>query len=201
MIKFARRFFTTPAAERHLAVEKLENGLVVFNLNREKSRNALSRLMITQLEEAIHDNFDTAKCVIVKSAAPGMFCAGADLKERKDMAEHEVRQFLRKMKLTFLLLENMACPTISVIDGPALGGGLELSLCTDLRVVTKGAILGLPETSLAIIPGAGGTQRLPRLVGQSKAKELIFTGDRVSPDDAVRIGLANHVCDDYDKAF
>lgn len=117
------------------------------------------------------------------------------------MQEHEVRQFLRKMKLTFLLLENMACPTISVIDGPALGGGLELSLCTDMRVVTRGAVLGLPETSLAIIPGAGGTQRLPRLIGQSKAKELIFTGDRVSPDDAVKIGLANHVSEDYNSAF
>lgn len=139
--------------------------------------------------------------MIVKSATPGMFCAGADLKERKDMAEHEVRQFLRKMKLTFLLLENMACPTISVVDGPALGGGLELSLCTDIRIATKGAILGLPETSLAIIPGAGGTQRLPRLIGQSKAKELIFTGDRISPEDALKFGLVNHVCDDFDLAF
>ena len=86
-----------------------------------------------------------------------MFCAGADLKERKDMQEYEVKHFLRKMKLTFLLLENMACPTISVIDGAALGGGLELSLCTDLRIATKTAIIGLPETGLAIIPGAGGT--------------------------------------------
>jgi len=94
-----------------------------------------------------------------------MFCAGADLKERKDMNELEVRHFLRKMKLTFLLLENMACPTISVVDGPAMGGGLELSLCTDLRIVTKNALLSLPETGLAIIPGAGGTQRLPRLIG------------------------------------
>ena len=69
------------------------------------------------------------------------------------------------MKLTFLLLENMACPTISVIDGAAMGGGLELSMCTDMRIATKGALLSLPETGLAIIPGAGGTQRLPRLVG------------------------------------
>ena len=93
MLKFAKRFFTsaTSHSERHLLVEKLDNGLVVFNLNREKSRNALSRLMVNQLEEAIHENFDTAKCVILKSASPGMFCAGADLKERKDMSEGEVR--------------------------------------------------------------------------------------------------------------
>ena len=70
-----------------------------------------------------------------------------------------------------------------------------------MRVATKGAILGLPETSLAIIPGAGGTQRLPRLIGQSKAKELIFTGDRISPEDALKFGLVNHVCDDFDLAF
>ena len=194
-----RSFSST--SERHLLVEKLDNGLVIFNLNREKSRNALSRLLVTQLEDAIHDNFDTARCVIVKSQAPGMFCAGADLKERKDMQEQEVRHFLRKMKLTFLLLENMACPTISIIDGPAMGGGLELSLCTDMRIATKGAKMSLPETGLAIIPGAGGTQRLPRLIGMSKAKELIFTGDLVPPEEAVRIGLVNHVADDFDKAF
>ena len=81
-----KRSFSS-ATERHLLVEKLDNGLVVFKLNREKSRNALSRLLVTQLEEAIHENFDTARCVIVKSQAPGMFCAGADLKERKDMQE------------------------------------------------------------------------------------------------------------------
>lgn len=80
---FKRSFTST--TERHLIVDKLDNGLVVFNLNREKARNALSRLLVTQLEEAIHDNFDTARCVIVKSQAPGMFCAGADLKERKEM--------------------------------------------------------------------------------------------------------------------
>lgn len=203
MLKFARRYFTTAGAagERHLLVDKLDNGLVVFNLNRNKSRNALSRLLVTQLEEAIHENIDTAKCVILRSAVPGMFCSGADLKERKEMNEGEVRQFLRKMKLTFLLLENMACPTISVIDGAAMGGGLELSLCTDMRIATKAAQLSLPETSLAIIPGAGGTQRLPRLIGMSKAKELIFTGDRVTPEEALKIGLVNHVADDYESAF
>lgn len=137
MLKLLNRRLFSSSHERHLLVEKLENGLVVFNMNREKSRNALSRLLVKQMEEAINENFDTAKCVIVRSKAPGMFCAGADLKERKDMTEQEVRAFLRHMKQTFLALENMACPTISVIDGPAMGGGLELSLCTDMRVVTK----------------------------------------------------------------
>ena len=91
----------------------------------------------------------------------------------------------------------MKCPTISVVDGAALGGGCELSLCSDIRVATSKAIFGLPETGLAIIPGAGGTQRLSRLIGISRAKELIFTGDRVSADQALSIGLANHVCPDF----
>jgi methylglutaconyl-CoA hydratase len=111
-----------------------------------------------------------------------MFCAGADLKERKTMDQEEVKTFVRKLRSTFTMLETMECPTISIVDGPALGGGCELALCTDLRVATAQAILGLPETGLAIIPGAGGTQRLPRLIGVSKAKELIFTGERLSAD-------------------
>ena len=98
------------------------------------------------------------------------------------------------------MLEQMECPTIAVVDGAALGGGTELALCTDIRVCTKDAIFGLPETGLAIIPGAGGTQRLPRLIGISKAKELIFTGDKVTADAALSMGLVNHVCQDFNLA-
>ena len=86
-----------------------------------------------------------------------MFCAGADLKERKTMQEGEVKKFVRKLRETFTAFEQMACPTISIVDGPALGGGCELALCSDLRVATDQVIFGLPETGLAIIPGAGGT--------------------------------------------
>eukprot|EP00347_Sterkiella_histriomuscorum_P004318 403360902 len=201
MLKFTRRFFSTASsAERHLLIEKLDNGVVVFNLNRDKARNALSRLLLQQLEEACQENME-ANVVILKSQAPGMFCAGADLKERKDMSEFEVRQTLRKLKSSFMMFENLLCPTISVIDGAALGGGLELALCSDIRVATKQALIGLPETSLAIIPGAGGTQRLSRLIGSSKAKELIFTGDRLTGEEALRMGIVNHVEDDYEKAY
>lgn len=108
---------------------------------------------------------------------------------------------MRKLKSSFMHFENLSCPTLSVIDGAALGGGLELALCSDIRIATKKAIIGLPETSLAIIPGAGGTQRLPRLIGASKAKELIFTGDKLSGEQAFSLGLVNHVEEDYDKAF
>ena len=104
------------------------------------------------------------------------------------------------MRKTFTMFSQMECPTISVVDGPALGGGCELSLCSDMRVATKQAIFGLPETGLAIIPGAGGTQRLARLIGISRAKELIFTGDRLTPEQALQIGLVNHVAEDYEAA-
>ena len=100
-----------------------------------------------------------------------------------------------------MLFEQLLCPTIAVIDGAALGGGLELALCADIRVATKQAQIGLPETGLAIIPGAGGTQRLPRLIGASKAKELIFTGDKLNGEEAEKIGIVNHTADSFDLAF
>jgi methylglutaconyl-CoA hydratase len=148
-------------------------------MNRPKSRNAISKAFLSQLESSINESRD-ALCVILKSSTPGMFCAGADLKERKDMQPDEVKIFLRDLKRTWLAFESLQCPTITVIDGAALGGGLELALCSDLRIASKDAQIGLTETSLAIIPGAGGTQRLPRLIGESKAKELIFTSERVN---------------------
>jgi len=152
------------------------------------------------LEEAINDNLD-AHCVILKSSTPGMFCAGADLKERKDMPQHEVAAFLRRLKNTFIAFENMPCPTITVIDGSALGGGLELPLCSDIRIASKSSVIGLPETSLAIIPGAGGTQRLPRLIGASKAKELIYTAERLNGDQALSFGIINHVVENQDQGI
>ena len=109
------------------------------------------------------------------------------------MSQEQATAFVRRLRETFTLLEQLECPTISVVDGPALGGGCELALCTDLRVAASTATFGFPETGLAIIPGAGGTQRLPRLIGVSKAKELIFTGERLSANQARDIGLVNHV--------
>jgi methylglutaconyl-CoA hydratase len=172
----------------------------MFNMNRPSKRNALSRRLIDEFQAAMEEHRDTARCVILKSSVEKMFCAGADLSERKTMSEEEAKAFVRKLRATFTMFEQLPCPTIAVVDGPALGGGCELALCGDLRVATKQAIFGLPETGLAIIPGAGGTQRLSRLIGVSMAKELIFTGDRISADHAHRIGLTNHVSEDFEAA-
>ncbi|PKI39755.1 hypothetical protein CRG98_039800 [Punica granatum] len=108
------------------------------------------------------------------------------------MTASEVHSYVNLLRSTFGSLEELYIPTIAVIEGAALGGGLELALSCDLRICGEDAILGLPETGLAIIPGAGGTQRLPRLVGKAVAKELIFTGQRISGRDAKSIGLVNH---------
>jgi methylglutaconyl-CoA hydratase len=121
------------------------------------------------------------------------FSAGADLKERAGMTPEQTRTFLRKIRGIMDLVERVPMPTIAALEGVAFGGGCELALSCDLRVLGKNAKVGLTEVSLGIIPGAGGTQRLPRLIGASKAKELIFTARRLTADDALAYGLANHV--------
>ncbi|XP_065857276.1 probable enoyl-CoA hydratase 2, mitochondrial isoform X2 [Euphorbia lathyris] len=135
---------------------------------------------------------DSAKVVMICSSVPKVFCAGADLKERKLMTPSEVQSFVNSLRSTFLYIEELHIPTIAVIEGAALGGGLEMALSCDLRICGEGAVLGLPETGLAIIPGAGGTQRLPRLVGKSMAKELIFTGRKIGGIEALSMGLVNY---------
>jgi methylglutaconyl-CoA hydratase len=132
-----------------------------------------------------------ARCIIFRSLVPGVFCAGADLKERMKMQQDEVGPFVAKIRRVFDDLAKLHVPVIAAIDGVAFGGGLELALACDARIAVSSAKLGLVETKLAIIPGAGGTQRLPRLIGVAKAKELIFTGRVLDGDQAKAIGLVN----------
>ncbi|KAG8803050.1 hypothetical protein FRC19_008449 [Serendipita sp. 401] len=136
------------------------------------------------------------RVLIISGSKPGAFCAGADLAERRTMSTSEVNQFLVDLRSAIHTLENMDVPTIAAIDGPALGGGLELALACDLRVAGRQATkIGLPETKLGIIPGAGGTQRLTRLLGVSKAKELVFTGRALSPEQALSYGVVDYITD------
>ncbi|KAG5554310.1 hypothetical protein RHGRI_011987 [Rhododendron griersonianum] len=115
-----------------------------------------------------------------------------DWQERKTMSSSEVQDFVNTLRSTFSYLEALHIPSIAVVEGAAFGGGLEMALSCDLRICGEDAVLSMPETGLAIIPGAGGTQRLPRLVGRSVAKELIFTGRKICGRDAVSMGLANY---------
>ncbi|PAV21272.1 enoyl- hydratase [Pyrrhoderma noxium] len=172
--------------------------VMFLNLNRPKLKNAISMGLLREFRECISDAEKNKKLrvLIVCSSIPGSFCAGADLAERKTMTKAQVSDFLQDLRNAFTALENLSIPTIAAIDGPALGGGLELALACDFRIaghsVTK---IGLPETRLGIIPGAGGTQRAARLLGVAKAKELILTGRILTASEALSWGLINGISD------
>jgi enoyl-CoA hydratase/carnithine racemase len=134
------------------------------------------------------------RVVIITGAGEKAFCAGADLKERATLPPLQVKEFIFTIRDLFSSIENLNKPVIAAVNGVALGGGTELALACDIRIASASASMGLTETRLAIIPGAGGTQRLPRLIGRGKAKELIFTGRRVPAEEALTIGLVNQVC-------
>ncbi|MEE6451330.1 enoyl-CoA hydratase-related protein [Gottfriedia acidiceleris] len=166
----------------------------ILTLNRTNAANSLSR----ELLDALHSQMDELKkssvrVVIFTGSGSSYFCSGADLKERRGMTESQARETVEKIGTLFEKVERLPMPTIAAINGVALGGGLELALACDLRIAHKEAIVGLPETSLAIIPGAGGTQRLPRLIGLGRAKELIFTGKRLNAHEAEGYGILEHV--------
>ncbi|XP_078531750.1 methylglutaconyl-CoA hydratase, mitochondrial isoform X3 [Lissotriton helveticus] len=138
------------------------------------------------------------RTVILRSEVPGIFCAGADLKERAKMHPSEVGPFVGKARAVMNDLADLPMPTIAVLDGIALGGGLEMALACDIIVAASSAKMGLVETKLAIIPGAGGTQRLPRAIGVALAKELIFSARVLDGEEAKAVGLVSHVVEQND---
>lgn len=184
-------------AEDVLMVER-KPPVCVLTLNRPKARNALNTRLLQALEQAVATvrSSKDLRALIITGFGTKAFCAGADLKERQTMSESEVRNFLYNIRCLFNDLEELPLPVIAAVNGVALGGGTELALVCDLRVAAAWATMGLTETRLAIIPGAGGTQRLPRLVGSALAKELIFTGRQLTAHEALTIGLVNRVAED-----
>ncbi|MEX1025060.1 MAG: enoyl-CoA hydratase-related protein [Planctomycetota bacterium] len=172
-----------------------EGDLGWITLQRPEVMNCLSfptlRRFRTLLEELREDL--SLRALLITGAGEKAFCAGADLKERRTMPDERVPEFVRHIRGLMDDVEAMPQPTIAVINGFAFGGGTELALASDLRIVAEHVTLGLTEVTLAIIPGAGGTQRLPRLIGKSRAKDLILTGRRVGAAEAEAIGLANRV--------
>jgi enoyl-CoA hydratase/carnithine racemase len=171
--------------------------VALVTLDRPEVLNALSFDTLGRLGEVlgILARADDVRAVIVTGAGPRAFCAGADLKERVDFTEAQTRAFVARIGDTFDSLAALPMPTLAAVNGVAFGGGCELALACDLRLLSRTAQIGLTETALAIIPGAGGTQRLPRLVGPARARELIFSARRVPADEALRLGLANEVCE------
>lgn len=172
-----------------------DNGIAVLGLNRPAARNSFGKNLIAQLTDAISAIREDRKLrvIIIRSMVPNIFCAGADLRERLKMPSSEVSGFVSSLSSIMRDVESLPTPVVTAIDGIAVGGGLELALATDIRVATLDSKMGLVETKLAIIPGAGGTQRLPRLVGVAKAKELIYTARILNGEQAMEIGLVNQV--------
>lgn len=182
--------------DKPLVLEERKDQVVILTLNRPEVMNAFNFAMLNALKEkveALHFDSDV-RVVIITGAGEKAFCAGADLKERATMPEDKVKQFIFTIRNLFTFIEYMNKPVIAAVNGIALGGGTELALACDIRIASTNASMGLTETRLAIIPGAGGTQRLPRLIGRGKAKELIFTGRRVDAQEALDIGLVNKIC-------
>lgn len=180
--------------QRETILYTLDEGIATLTLNRPDVRNAISRSLLGDLESALNEAAASAQArvVIITGAGDKAFCAGADLKERAGMGPDEVNTFLDTLGRLLTAIEHFKLPVIAAINGSAFGGGLELAMAADIRLAAGSAVMGLTETRLAIIPGAGGTQRLPRIVGRGKAKELILTGRRISADEALSIGLINH---------
>ncbi|MFZ5470506.1 MAG: enoyl-CoA hydratase-related protein [Myxococcota bacterium] len=172
-----------------------EGGIETWTIDSEARRNAIGRAMLDELASLVErvSTDREVRAVVLTGAGDKAFCAGADLKERTTMSEPEVRAFLDELRRTFCAIERSDCVFIAALNGFAFGGGTELALCCDLRVAAPHAELGLTEVTLGIIPGGGGTQRLPRLIGPGRAKDLILTGRRVTAHEALGLGLVNRV--------
>ncbi|WP_335870102.1 enoyl-CoA hydratase-related protein [Bacillus sp. 2205SS5-2] len=169
--------------------------LALVTLNREEAMNAFNYDSLRELAEIVESLRinPEVRAVIFKGSGNKAFSVGADLKERKTLTEQQVKRNVFKIGEVFAAVEQLPQPTVAAMNGYAFGGGMELALACDFRIAVEDTKMGLTETSLAIIPGAGGTQRLPRLIGESKAMELILTAKRLSSEEALEYGLLTRV--------
>jgi len=183
----------TNSADSGIVIEQSGEGIVQIRLNRPERLNALGVDMVDALERAIADAVARRARVLLVRGTGRAFCAGADLKERRTMDERARVQHNRKINAAVDALGAAPMPTIAVINGLALGGGCEIAIACDLRISSEDVQIGLTEARIGAIPGAGGTQRLPRLIGAARALEMILTGEPIAAKRAAEIGLVNAV--------
>src|SRR5512146_1582050 len=169
--------------------------LEVWTIDGEARRNSITRAMLSRLgAELVRAAASRAlRCVVITGAGDRAFCAGADLKERAGMTDEEVHRFLADLRAALRSIETSPKVFLAAINGAALGGGLELALACDLRVMSDAAEVGLPEVGLGIIPGGGGTQRLAREIGVARAKDLVLTARRIGAAEALQWGIVSRV--------
>ncbi|WP_459129109.1 enoyl-CoA hydratase/isomerase family protein [Guggenheimella bovis] len=176
---------------------EMQDNVAVISIDNPKTLNALNSTVLQEIDECL-DKLDkdvTARVLLIEGLGKA-FVAGADIKEMSTLSESEAFEFAKKGLDVFKRIQDLKLPTIALIGGYALGGGMELALACDIRYATAKAKFGQPEVGLGIIPGFGGTQRLARLVGPSVAKDLIFSGRIISCEDAYRLGIVNEIVEE-----
>lgn len=177
-------------------IYEMTDGVATITINRPDKRNALNLETRRELKEALRliRGDDNVKIVVITGAGDVAFIAGADLNDLKDMAPLEIEKYLNQYgQRIYNEIAEIEVPVIAMINGFCLGGGCEVAIACDIRIASENAKFGQPEVVVGLIPGGGGTQRLPRLIGYGKAKELILTGDIIDAREAERIGLVNKV--------
>ena len=188
---------------RYIVYDKREK-VATITLNRSKSLNALNTALLTELRTALEDaEADVeVRAVVLTGAGKKAFCAGADIVELLEKSATEASAWSRWVQGIITAIEKMRTPVIAKINGICFGGGLELAMACDFRIASENAIFGQPEINLAIIPGGGGTQRLTRLIGKTKAMEMLMCGEHIEAEEALRLTLVNSVvsADALDRA-
>ena len=186
----------------NLLVNKSDHTYTI-TINRPDKLNALNSETLVELKDAIQIAYDDTeiKGVIITGAGEKSFVAGADIKELSVLNEVNARKFSENGQEVFELIEKCPKPVIALINGYALGGGCELALACHIRIATENTLIGLPEVSLGIIPGYGGTQRLAQLIGKAKTFELIMTANKITAKEAFQLGVINHFFETYEQAL
>ncbi|MEN6389675.1 MAG: enoyl-CoA hydratase-related protein [Syntrophomonas sp.] len=179
---------------QNIILEKADN-IGILYINRPKAMNALNIATIQEIGQAIDEvKMDNEiKALIVTGSGDKAFVAGADIIGFMGLSPEQTRYYTDEGEQIFRKLDALSKPVIAAVNGFALGGGCELAMACDIRLASEGAVFGLPEVSLGVMPGYGGTQRLPRLIGEGRAKELTFTAGVIDAAEAYRVGLVNHV--------
>jgi len=187
-----------PASYANIQLTHHENGIAHLIINRPEKLNALNNAVLNELDSVFETiaNDKKIRALILKSAGDKAFVAGADISELANLNKESGREASEKGQRVFQKIENCPKPVVALVHGYALGGGAELALSAHMRIATPNAVFGLPEVSLGLIPGYGGTQRLTKLIGKAKAMQMILTGAQIKAEEALLLGLVNQIEED-----